>query len=221
MKARLIWTIAIFTTMLLSHGVYSQDLLDSTEIAKSRNIIKLQPFQFIDNTFFLGYEAFNQDYTKSFNIGMGFITSNTQSTEEVGFKYEVQYRIYVNGFKKYVPKRAEAPYNRGIYASVYIAGVRSEQTSEFNYYNPIQEFFEFRENTRIISAFNPGVTIGVQRSVWDNLYVDFYIGGGVRFANVTDSDELFPQSDFEIDDVYDREYTGVFPKIGMSIGLGF
>ena len=221
MKTRLFWAIALISTIYSSHDVYSQTASDTTELERSKSIVKIQPFQFIDNTFFLGYEGFNRDFTKSFNIGLGFITSNTQAVEEVGFKYEVQYRIYINGFTKYVPKRSESPYNRGIYAGIYFAGVRSQETSEFSYFDPIQEFVEFRENQRTVNAFNPGITIGIQRSVWENLYLDFYVGGGVRFANISDSDDLFPESNFDVDDVYDREYSGVFPKIGLSIGLGF
>lgn len=221
MKTRILWAIASIIVLICHQNAYSQTPYDTTELRRAKNIVKIQPFQFIDNTFFLGYEAFNNDFTKSFNIGLGFITSNVQGSEEVGFKYEAQYRIYVNGFKKYVPKRSETPYNRGIYAGIYFSGVRSEETTEFSFFEPIQQVLEFRDNTRTVSAFNPGITIGLQRTIWENLYLDFYIGGGVRFANVTDSDEFFPQSDFDIDDVYDREYSGVFPKVGMSIGLGF
>lgn len=221
MKTRLLWAFAFIMVMLGSQDANSQSVYDTTELKRAKHIVKIQPFQFVDNTFFLGYEAFNADFTKSVNLGIGFITSNTQATEEVGFKYEAQYRIYVNGFKKYVPKRSESPYNRGIYASVYFAGLRSEETSEFTSFEPIQQVLEFRENTRTVTAYNPGVTIGLQRTIWENLYLDFYIGGGVRFTNVNDSDERFPESDFDIDDVYDREYSGVFPKVGMSIGLGF
>ena len=222
MKTRFLWVLACITMMLsgIQH-TYGQSSSDSTTLEVPKNIVKIQPFQFVDNTFFLGYEGFNADHTRSINFGLGFITSNAQAEEELGFKYEVQYRIYVNGLKKYVPRRSEAAYNRGIYASVYLSGVRSEETTEFSFFDPVEQVVMFRENKRTVNAFNPGVTIGIQRSVWDMLYIDFYVGGGVRFANVEDSDELFPESDFDIDDVYDREYTGVFPKIGLAIGIGF
>ncbi len=53
------------------------------------------------------------------------------------------------------------------------------------------------------------------------LYFDFYVGGGVRFASVRDSDELFPNNRFEFQDIYDVDYEGVFPKIGVTVGIGF
>lgn len=200
---------------------FAQDDEDSISFSPMKNIVKLAPFQFVDNTFFLGYESFNSDYTKSFNLGLGFKTSNSFNEEELGFKYEVQYRFYVNGFKNYTPKRKEATYRRGIYASVYLSGLYTQIESEFSTFDPVGNFSTFRTNERTINAINPGVTIGIQRSVWDILYIDFYVGGGVRFAGVRDSDDLFPENNFAFQDIYDADYEGVFPKIGINVGIGF
>ncbi|MEL6560091.1 MAG: hypothetical protein AAFQ94_18015 [Bacteroidota bacterium] len=220
--------LSLIGTIVLSLGCLSSSFAQDSdtdtgteELTPVKSIIKLAPFQFVDNTFFLSYESFNQDFTKSFNVGLGFKTASDFNEEELGFKYEVQYRFYVNGFKPYTPKRKEASYRRGIYASVYFSGLYTQIESEFSTFDPVGNFSTFRTNERTINAFNPGVTIGIQRSVWDILYLDFYVGGGVRFASVRDSDDLFPDNRFEFQDIYDTDYEGVFPKIGINVGIGF
>ncbi len=75
----------------------------------------------------------------------------------------------------------------------------------------------------VISAF-PGVQLGVARTFWDILYIEGYIGGGVRYAFYEDSNPNFQQDDpyySNYYDVSDAEYRGVAPNIGMKVGVAF
>jgi len=141
-------TYVAFISFMVHQKATAQDNEDDIELEPARNIIKIAPFQFVDNTFFLAYEGFMPDFTKSINVGIGFKTRNGFNSEELGFKYEIQYRFYVNGFKEHVPKKSEAKYRRGIYASVYLAGLRTEITSDFNSFDPVGNFTMFRTNER-------------------------------------------------------------------------
>lgn len=194
---------------------------ESDEIPEVRSLVKIAPFQFIDNTFFLMYEGFNADYTNSINIGLGFKTSSGFNSEETGFKYELQYRFYVDGFKGYSGSKNGNAYRRGIYASIFFSGLYTRVNSTFSSFDPVGNFSRIDDNTQTINAFNPGVTLGLQRSFWDILYIDFYVGGGVRLADVSNSNDMFPTNRSDFTNIYDVDYQGVFPKIGVNLGIGF
>ena len=66
-------------------------------------------------------------------------------------------------------------------------------------------------------AFNPGVLIGYQQTFFEILFLEIYVGGGIRTANISDTSS---EANFYYNDgIFDEDYKGVFPKIGFSIGL--
>ncbi|MFY0651017.1 MAG: hypothetical protein JXQ96_03240 [Cyclobacteriaceae bacterium] len=203
-----------FTLLFIIFSAFDAQSQDSSADGPSKTVMKIQPQQFIDHTFFLALEKFNKDYGKSFMLGLGLTSTNNEYSES-GYKAEIQYRYYPLKFTENEGRKAGSKYHGGIYASIYLHhsyNVRSSPYYDYNNPDPTP-----MENKRKILAFNPGVTIGYQKTFFEKLYLDVYVGGGIRTTNVSDSQSGF--IDYN-DGIFDENYKGIFPKIGFSIGLG-
>ncbi len=206
--------IVFFLIALNTHHLHAQD----EEIATpSRTVAKIQPQQFVDNTFFLSLEKFNKDFGKSFNFGLG-LTSTNNEVSQSGYKAEIQYRYYPLKFAESKGRKSGQSYHGGIYAGIYLHHSYNQKTTSYYEFNDIPDSDPVLvENKHKVVAFNPGIVIGYQKTFFEKLYIEAYVGGGIRTGSISDSRTGYIEYN---DGIFDEDYQGVFPKIGFNIGLG-
>lgn len=187
-------------------------------------VIKMNPWEFIDQTFFLELEKYNDQANESWTFGLGLKTGyNWQGDEMYGTKVELGKRYYLKGLSVHQPKKDRNPYLVGVFAGFYLRGIYTYKNQEEVFWDSSSQVGQNQTNERSIISVFPGVQIGVTRTFWDILYVEGYVGGGVRYAFVNDSNPDFA-NDLNYDsyyDVSDEEYRGVAPNIGMKVGVAF
>jgi hypothetical protein len=67
-----------------------------------------------------------------------------------------------------------------------------------------------------ITSVSPGFTLGLQKTLWRVVFLDVYVGGGIRFSDITPP----TTSQYYDSDITDPGYEGIYPKIGAKIGVG-
>ncbi len=184
-----------------------------------KSVIKFIPFELTESTFMMEWEKIQADATQSWSVGLGLTAGTTYDGERSGFKAEVIKRWYLNSLKVIRPASGRDPFVRGIYGAVFVRGGYVEQQENYWYYDDFSGNSEERTNTRSGEWLFPGVMIGAVRSFWDVLQLELYVGAGVRFSNVEDSDPFYDEY-YNFIDVYNVGYHGVAPNIGAKIGIG-
>jgi hypothetical protein len=174
-----------------------------------RTVLKISPFQFIVSTLELGIEAFNPAYSRSFNFSAGFRSGSFDYDEGNGASLELGYRKYA------APMKYRARGNResyqGVYYSLFVRGEYFKGEDSDYYYSYPDTY------TEKIFSIAPGFTIGFQKTLWQVILLDAYVGGGIKFSDVeylTTYDDYVPYYT-----IYDPGYSGIFPKIGVKIGI--
>lgn len=199
-------------------------LFCQTELApNTRTVLKLSPPHFGVNTLLLGVERFNRDYTRSFALDAGLRYRNEfvdgMDPVERGLEIGVQYRRYLRSMLQSTSKK----YAQGIYVGPFghAGAVRfrdftgSLSTTTVN--NGVRETrteYEYNEFDDLFLA--TGFTVGIQRVYWNRLAVDAFVGGGMRW-----SQKRFRElSRLDVKtDILTPGYQGIFPRIGIKIGL--
>jgi len=181
-----------------------------------RNIIKFSPFHFVESTFLMAYERMMPSNKSSIYVNAGihsrensnfFNGGNPQPS--FGFQGEVQYRAYVAVPRETSVRDKGFFYFKGIYGGPYAYfRYRNESSSQWD---PITLTYD--NTPQDITEYSGGVVMGVQFAIVNKLYMDFYTGGGIKFSQ-GGNDNVYR-------DVTSVGYTGVVPKVGFQIGIGF
>lgn len=196
----------------------------------SKVVFKASPQHFAVNTLKIGLEIFPNP-TRSVSIYLGGRTGRNSSDyyypsdQFDGFLGELQYRKYVKPIEAITTRRNRTHY-QGIYVSAFLQGgyyygdfIDTEWT-----YDPVTGASNYIEYAFSQKGWNAagGFTIGVQRILWDVLYIDFYVGGGMQLSGIKKSGDLPPNNFtyFFSNSINDPNYEGIIPKIGVQIGLG-
>jgi hypothetical protein len=92
--------------------------------------------------------------------------------------------------------------------------------------------FDFRQFDISINSFwiAPMVTIGYQRILWEALYIDLYVGGGIKLnqtekhgsTNLRTNEEFMDNSQSQFynnPDIFSRYFKGVVPRVGLTLGI--
>jgi hypothetical protein len=228
--------------LLISLGLQAQE-------EEKTKIFKYHPFSLITGSFNLSQEIFNKDNTKSTVIGLGIRYVNKESNNNYysgstayeqfnkwqGASVWVDRRFYVPAFQSgnkygfnnekvkfgvYLAPGIKFDYNYNNYDNGYYS----------NNYNPSGQpidpvLFVNNGKTSYLSAF-PNMNIGMQFTLFQNMYVDMFIGGGVKFISKKILDENNHQ-----DGSYGYSYVtteaieafvireGVRPNFGFSLGI--
>jgi hypothetical protein len=82
----------------------------------------------------------------------------------------------------------------------------------------MQEYLNQSHAKTKITSISPGFSIGVQRSIFEVMYIDFYLGGGIRFPSFEYSNDNHPDSNE--DDIFSPSYEGIYPTFGLKVGIG-
>lgn len=165
-------------------------------------IIKIYPQTFFINTFQLGIETFNSDFSRSFNFDAGIRTRNENWDEGYsGWFGEIAYRKY------FVPMKIRRKNYMGVYYSIaFKAGHYKTET-----YVDSGPGYEETE----LWSYSPSFTIGIQKTIWQVLLLDMFVGGALGIP-------VYPDNAIKVDyaDILDPAFKGIYPKIGVKIGVG-
>ena len=194
----------------------------------SRTIFKLSPQHFINNSLKAGVERFNRNHSGSIAI---FVTGMLQNEENTfggnsynGLAGELQFRKYVSPMKAYTTKNNKV-YHRGIYGSAYLQGgsYSGQFTGQYSTFDPntgrpvTQWSYHYNEN---IGNWGLGFTIGYQRTLWQVLFLEAFVGGGIQFSDRIVSGQTPDPTYFDYTGITDPGYKGILPKFGIQIGIG-
>lgn len=193
----------------------------------SRTLFKVSPQHFIASTLQVGIEHFNTDFSKSWNFSIGLRNQgnnqNTYNDEVRGGELDLQYRRYVRPFQTFTSRRNRT-YAQGIYVGPFLNGgfytVDNRYTSTWTYTNSTgqsvtqTDTYGSEYETQHLAA---GFTIGLQRTFWEVLTLDAFVGGGLRATN------LRMISSGDRNNIYngllDPAFSGIFPRIGFKVGI--
>ena len=188
-----------------------------------KNALKISPFEFGRAEFQLSYERyFGEDRNSSIQIMPSVILLDDGQETKEGFTGMIQYRTYLSHFRKDKNVTLWGMHNMGFYAGLYALGQTYTEDYLFGYYDDFFNEYKELQFQRDITAFEGGAIIGVQLDVTKRIVLDFYIGGGIRKANVNDN---FVKPNSEVREsrqytgVFDPEYQGVKPKGGFQLGI--
>ena len=196
--------------IIISSSLHAQN--DSIKIPKK--IFKISPQHFFVNTLHASLELIHKDKKSSTSITLSARTKGSDSERGYnGGALEIQYRKYLSALKV-ITSQKNSKIIQGIYLSSYISGGYYEGLQSSNNNNTI-----YIEKTTCIS---PGFTIGIQRSYLDKLYLDFYIGGGMRLATIerTSSQPISFYTLENSNNITSPGFKGVAPRLGFTIGVG-
>lgn len=211
----------IISCFLIASAALAQD----AKPLPSRTLIKLSPQHFIANTLQIGTEHFNRDFSKSVNFTFGIRNQggNDMYDRKIrGGDFDFQFRKYVRPLQPFTSRKNRS-YVQGIYFGPFInAGmhkVDNEYTSTWTYSGPAGQTTQSvtlgsRYETQHIAG---GFTIGLQRTFWDVVALDVYVGGGLRASNINVISNIENREIYTT--VMEPGFSGIFPRIGFKLGV--
>ena len=215
---------------ILSIAVLGQ----SEEIsAPPRALFKLVPQNFLENTLKVGFEVFNKNRSKSYSLYLYGRLDNDNNAKQPnyygdyyykGLGGEFQYRKYISPIKSYTTRRGKN-YLQGIYVSGYLQGACYLNNGDFIFSSYDSNTGQLSQTLITIneSIYNVGTgfAIGVHRTLWNVLFFDAYVGGGVQWSDVNrTTSPSIPASGYPgYYDITDPGYEGIMPKFGLQLGI--
>lgn len=202
--------IIIIAGLLASTTLIAQEQT-APAFAMPRATIKMSPLKFFERNFELGTEIFSRNHTRSLNLDLGFKSGDEEFDDARGYSVELGYRRYARSMKFF--QRGDRNFYRGIYYSINVrAQYFKGEYTEYGY-----DYVAYREQKT--NSIAPGFTLGWQRTLWEALVLDIYVGGAVRFA---ETEYPYGTIDDQHQDVsiFNPRYEGIMPKIGVKIGIG-
>lgn len=173
-------------------------------------LVKISPFHLLDGTFYTSLEKnINNDRTVYF--AGGYMLSD--NGDDVGWMGELQIRKYLFRFTN-SKTLGDSPFS-GVYGGLYANGKYfSEHEDDIYIYDyEIDDYFPQTQDYEIKQG-EGGVMMGIQLVFHKKLSLDFFIGGGLRAAEINGDYVGTPYSP-------ERGYTGIVPKVGFDVGISF
>lgn len=194
----------------------------------ARTIFKLSPQHFVQNSLKAGVERFNPNHSASLAFYVtGMIEHNNYLYEEGGYSGlagELQLRKYISPMKIVTSRRGKT-YHQGIYGAAYVQGgsYSGDFQDQYGYWDPNTGMYVQQVNYAYkdrVWNWGLGFTIGYQKTLWQVLFMEAFVGGGIQFSdrNRTGTTPAFyNDNDYGISS---PGYKGILPKIGVQIGIG-
>lgn len=200
--------------MLLAAIQFSWAQSETGEVPKlSKATIKIAPLHFFTNTFQFGTELFNNSHSRSFNLDIGLKTSSSEFDDASGYSLEAGYRKYVKPMT-YREGKGDG-FHQGIYYNFYLQGGYFQGSGYYsNFFDQIAEDYDVK-----ITYFSPGFYLGLQRTLWEVIFLDVYIGGGFKISNIDHTSSYLDRDDLDYN-VFEAGYEGIYPKLGVKLGIG-
>lgn len=190
-------------------------------------VLKLSPFHFFDRQLSLTGEFFNKNFTRSTAVTLNLIYADNSKIYDFGTSFNIERRFYPRGFN---PDTSNYLRNlaRGFYFGFGVQGGYNEfndREAYRNYYDPTTGMYSTLNNDVTITSqwITPAVSIGYQIILWEALYVDGYIGGGIKFNDTqktSGSGTSNISQYYTSPDIFSRYYKGIIPRIGITLGMG-
>jgi hypothetical protein len=197
-----------------------------TDMQVPSTILKFSPQHLIRGGLWMTGEFIGEDQKKAHQFGLEVMYRQpndiyTGIIKGLGFTAEYQFKYYLNRFhieKTLTGKQSANGYYVGIFGQF---GQYDEKSSYTVYQQNPPYNNEERTNEVKTTAVYPGFVIGLQKSLGESFYVDFYAGAGMRVSNSTVKIDD-PSFDYkQSPGGYFIYHNGLLPKVGMSIGVGF
>lgn len=207
-------SIAASFLVLISTQLTSAQPTESTPVVIVKN--SLQHFSI--NSLKLGVERLYSTRKKSLAF---FVTARDRRwgyTYEGyrGLSGEIQYRKYIRPMKENFSRR-NIKFYQGVYLAGFVqGGMYTGKFDEHFYWHP-GIAFDYRED---ISNCAAGFMFGIQRSVWEVIFIDAFLGGGFQSMDRDVSGPRIPANGHNPYSVlFGPQHQGILPKIGVQIGI--
>lgn len=213
----------ITLSLLLVAFFFTMNAQEATNY-KYRNALKISPVEFAQSRFQISYELYNRARSQSLLVMPSLILEENGKDVKKGAELMMQYRFFLSHLKK-GENKTMGFYDIGFYAGPYMLIMSYYEDYEREIYFPGKGTAEKLAFEKDVDAVEAGVILGIQLDVTPRILLDFYIGGGIRQSDVMDSYDGFDNPDDYYYEpsygVFDLEYTGVKPKLGLQVGISF
>lgn len=208
----------LFTLLILGSSILSAHAQKSISADVPTALFKFSPQHLFANSLGISAEFFNENHKLSNQISLLMKYREGFNDGSSGFGFEYMVKAYPGRFK--TEKRLGVEKVAGYYAGFFAQGfvfndhqMESLQTPNPPYY--VEQKAEVRN-----SGFYGGFTMGRQVSLGEHFYIDMFLGAGIRIAS---SNANFNNTSLERDlkEFLSPGYSGIMPKMGISIGIGF
>jgi hypothetical protein len=194
---------------------------------KKTSVFKFHPFSLITSSLVFGRETFNEQKTRSTVLTLGIRYKNSKENNYAvnttdpynkwtGVSLGIEKRFYVPSFGTNTKNPDSDSGEWGIYLG-------PELKVDYNSNKIKTASSNFTEVNRNFLGVKPSVNIGIEFTIFKNMYLDAYLGGGIRFVNKSN---LTSNYDFR-NEFGDQNYIltrvilaeGVRPNGGLTFGL--
>ncbi len=224
--------LSIYSHFNLSKAQKTETQTNQKQITPpKKTAISFVPTYIFRSTLQIGIQRFNKYQDRSFVLYGGITGLSNEFLKENGYTLEAQYRFYVKRFK--VRKNAnEKSYQQGIYVGFWARGEQFEQNYDYKnisfFDGTGRETILTYKGIRNTEALSGGIQFGFQQTFAQHFFIDLYVGGGYRGANIDTQNEVKntdkPQHKEIIrwhNGIFDRGYQGVLPRAGFGLGVVF
>lgn len=213
--------LTLFVSLLFLSGSFSQE---NTDHFSNKNALKVSPFALGNARLQLTYERYFNDRRSSLLFSPSVIIKETNDQSKYGWEVMGQYRIFLTQIRKDQQKTFLGVHNYGFYTGLYGLYFIYNEDYTVSYWDNSNGIQKTEKATKEVDSLEGGVLLGVQIDITPRIVIDFYVGGGIREADVMDSFlDNNPPTDFYYNDynIFDPEYQGVKPKLGLLLGITF
>jgi hypothetical protein len=191
-------------------------------------VLKLSPFHFFDRQLSLTGDFFNKNYRRSMAVTLSLIYADNSRIYDVGTTFQLERRFYPRGFMADTSNTLRNSAS-GFYFGLGFQGGYSEyhdlERYRISIIDPITNIVTFKDDDVQIQSMwiAPIVSLGYQIILWDALYLDAFVGGGIKF-NQTEKISSRVNVDlsqyYQDPDIFSRYYKGIIPRVGVTLGIG-
>lgn len=207
--------LTLFMVVFFFGSSYAQN---DMQVIYNQNAIKISPFEFGRAEFQLHYERYFNNRKSSITVAPSIFLRDNANEKANGWQLMSQYRFYLTHYNGEADRIFLGLYNVGFYTGLY--GLYLDYSEDFvsGQYDPISSEYIMSTYNKTVNSFEAGPLLGVQIDITKRILIDFFVGGGIRWSDYTNSytDEIENYGSFG---VFDTEYTGVKPKLGFTIGI--
>jgi len=226
--------------VLLLMGVLLASLVSHSQETVTQtftNHMYFSPFQLFNNTFQMGFEKDQ----KNASLLILFAATLTKKqgdfgpTSEEGFSGEIQYRFYLYDFKQLgTAASTYLNYNVIYYFAPAIGYSNLNKIYDACVESRTSSYEEFVTRTQKTNLSHLGMLFGSKMIIARRITLDMYVGTIIQLANTTITKEVsngldkygesdyycYPQFDLA-NTLWPSDKTGIFPKVGMQLGMNF
>jgi hypothetical protein len=234
-KKLLLLCVALTSLVTVSNAQYNRVEITNKRIPfedlRKKQTIRISPFHLFNNQFNISSEFFNSTYTRSHLLTASIMYADNDSKSDGGFSLDYQGRIYPRKFKPdsmAMYNNSASGFYMGLGLQVGYCEFRDKNLQRSIYTtSPYGGQYQTQVPVNVTTTniwLNPYIGLGYQFIIWEALYADLFVGGGLKINRVTKSS---PDKSLELNEFYtdpnfiDRYFQGIMPRVNLSVGVGF